>query len=176
MYIMYIYIHIKLKYTYTHTHTLPMNKSYQLENNESGEGNGTPLQYFFLENPIDRGAWQATIHGVSAKSQTQQSDFTCFFFFLTFLGWISAPISFVSLFIFYILSYLLQKTMGCLFGSLMSSASIQKLFCGICSTFKCSFNEFVGEKVCSLSYSSAILEPSPLEVFKFTYLFLLESK
>ena len=39
----------------------------------------------------------------------------------------------------------------------MSSAGIQKLFCGIYSTFKCSFDEFVGEKVFSLSYSSAIL-------------------
>ena len=36
----------------------------------SGEGNGTPLQYSCLENPIDGGAWQATVHGV-AKSQTQ---------------------------------------------------------------------------------------------------------
>ena len=41
----------------------------------------------------------------------------------------------------------------------MSSAGIQKLFCGIYSTFKCSFDEFVGEKVFSLSYSSAILAP-----------------
>ena len=35
-----------------------------------GGGNGTPLQYSFLENPMDRGAWQATAHGVT-KSQTQ---------------------------------------------------------------------------------------------------------
>ena len=35
----------------------------------SGEGNGNPLQYFCLENSMDRGAWQATVHGV-AKSQT----------------------------------------------------------------------------------------------------------
>jgi len=34
-----------------------------------GEGNGYPLQYSFLENPIDRGSWWATVHGV-AKSQT----------------------------------------------------------------------------------------------------------
>ena len=34
-----------------------------------GEGNGNPLQYYCLENPMDRGAWQATVHGV-AKSQT----------------------------------------------------------------------------------------------------------
>jgi len=33
------------------------------------EGNGNPLQYSFLENPMDRGGWRATIHGV-AKSQT----------------------------------------------------------------------------------------------------------
>ena len=41
----------------------------------SGEGNGTPLQYSCLENPIDRGAWWATVHGV-AKSRTRLRDFT----------------------------------------------------------------------------------------------------
>ena len=30
-----------------------------------GEGNGNPLQYSCLENPMDRGAWQATVHGVA---------------------------------------------------------------------------------------------------------------
>ena len=30
----------------------------------SGEGNGNPLQYSCLENPMDRGAWKATVHGV----------------------------------------------------------------------------------------------------------------
>ena len=40
-----------------------------------GEGNGTPLQYSCLENPMDGGAWQAAIHGV-AKSRTLLSDFT----------------------------------------------------------------------------------------------------
>ena len=39
-----------------------------------GEGNGNPLQYSCLENPMDRGAWWATIHGV-AKSRTRLSDF-----------------------------------------------------------------------------------------------------
>ena len=34
-----------------------------------GEGNGTPLQYSCLENPMDGGAWQAAVHGV-AKSRT----------------------------------------------------------------------------------------------------------
>ena len=62
-------------------------------------------------------------------------------------------------FVFYIFSYLLSKTMGCFSGCLMFSASIQKLFCGIYSAFKCSFDEFVGEKVVSPSYSSAILRP-----------------
>ena len=38
-----------------------------------GEGNGYPLQYSCLENSMNRGAWQATVHGVS-KSWTQPSD------------------------------------------------------------------------------------------------------
>ena len=40
-----------------------------------GEGNGNPLQDSCLENPMDGGAWWATVHGV-AKSRTQLSDFT----------------------------------------------------------------------------------------------------
>ena len=40
-----------------------------------GEGNGNPLQYSCLENPMDRGAWWATVYGV-AKSRTRLSDFT----------------------------------------------------------------------------------------------------
>ena len=39
-----------------------------------GEGNGTPLQYSCLENPMDGGPWWAAVHGV-AKSQTRLSDF-----------------------------------------------------------------------------------------------------
>ena len=38
------------------------------------DGNGNPLQFCFLENPIDRGPWQATVHGVS-ESRTRLSDF-----------------------------------------------------------------------------------------------------
>ena len=45
-----------------------------------GEGNGTPLQYSCLENPMDGGAWSAAVHGV-AKSQTRLSDFTFTFHF-----------------------------------------------------------------------------------------------
>ena len=79
------------------------------------------------------------------------------FFKTPFPGRISIPTSFVSLFIFYIFSYILMKTMGCFSGCLMSSAGIQKLFYGTYSAFKCSFDEFVWEKVVSPSYSSTIL-------------------
>ena len=75
--------------------------------------------------------------------------------------------SFVSLSVFYILSYLLLKRGGCLSGWLVSSASVQKLFCGSCSAFKWSFDKFVGEKAVSLSYSSAILGPPPYQWFFF---------
>ena len=58
-------------------------------------------------------------------------------------------------------SYLFLKPMICFAGCLMSSASIQKLFCGIYSVLKCSFDKFLREKVVSPSYSSAILGPPP---------------
>ena len=45
-----------------------------------GEGDGTPLQYSCLENPMDGGAWWAAVHGVP-KSQTWLSDFTFTFHF-----------------------------------------------------------------------------------------------
>ena len=45
-----------------------------------GQGNGTPLQYSCLENPMDGGAWWAAVHGV-AKSWTRLSDFTFTFHF-----------------------------------------------------------------------------------------------
>ena len=40
----------------------------------NGEGNGKPLQYSCLDNSMDRGAWQAIVHGIT-KSRTQLSDF-----------------------------------------------------------------------------------------------------
>ena len=46
----------------------------------SGQGNGTPLQYFCLENSMDGGAWKATVHGV-AEGRTRLSDFTFTFHF-----------------------------------------------------------------------------------------------
>ena len=47
---------------------------------DSGGGNGTPLQYSCLENPMDGGACQAAVHGVM-KSRTRLSDFTFTFHF-----------------------------------------------------------------------------------------------
>ena len=38
------------------------------------EGNGTPLQYSCLENPMDRGAWEATVHGVACDLATKQQQ------------------------------------------------------------------------------------------------------
>ena len=77
---------------------------------------------------------------------------------LPFPGRSSLPTSFVSFFVFYIFSYLFLKTMVCFSGCLMSSASLLELFCGVCLALKCSFEEFVREKVVFPSYSSAILE------------------
>ena len=45
-----------------------------------GEGNGTPLQYSCLENPMDGGVWKAAIHGVT-EDRTRLSDFTFTFHF-----------------------------------------------------------------------------------------------
>ena len=67
---------------------------------------------------------------------------------------------------------LLSKRMGCLSGCLVSSASIQKLFCGSCSAVKGSLDEFVGEKVVSPSYSSTILGPPSLSLNLSTFLSL----
>ena len=49
-----------------------------------GEGNDNPLQYSCLENTMDRGAWWATVHGVT-KSQSRMSDFHCSMYFRTHL-------------------------------------------------------------------------------------------
>ena len=42
----------------------------------SGEGNGYPLQYSCMENPVDRGAWWATVHGVTESDMTKQLTHT----------------------------------------------------------------------------------------------------
>ena len=54
----------------------------------AGEGNGNPLQYACQENPMDRGAWWATVHGV-AKSRTRLRSFT---YLLTRIGIVLAGV------------------------------------------------------------------------------------
>ena len=49
-------------------------RQWEVNFNSKSEGNGNPLQYNGLENPMDGGAWQATVHGVP-KSRTPLSDF-----------------------------------------------------------------------------------------------------
>ena len=39
-----------------------------------GEGNVNPFRYYCLENPMNRGAWQATVHGVTKESDTTERD------------------------------------------------------------------------------------------------------
>ena len=80
-----------------------------------------------------------------------------FSFMTPFPGGVSLPKSFVTVFVFYILSYLLLKRLGCIFGCLVFSASVQKIFCGSFPAFKWTFDEFVADKVLSPSYSSTVL-------------------
>ena len=53
---------------------------YKTVHGQEGQGNGTPLQYFCLENPMDGRAWWAAVYGV-AQSWTRLSDFTFTFHF-----------------------------------------------------------------------------------------------
>ena len=57
-----------------------ISERFQMKYGTFREGNGTPLQYSCLENPMDGGAWWASVHGVT-KSQTRLSDFTLTFHF-----------------------------------------------------------------------------------------------
>ena len=56
------------------------NSNYMRITSLNREGNGTPLQYSCLENPMDGGAWWAAVHGV-VKSRTRLNDFTFTFYF-----------------------------------------------------------------------------------------------
>ena len=105
------------------------------------------------------------LHGLGSESVSWCLETSLF---LRLPSWDGAPsLPLLSLFfVFYIFSYLFSKTMSCFSGCLMSSAGIQKLFGGIYSALKCSFDEFVGKKVVSPSYSSANLGLPPQTAFK----------
>ena len=71
--------------TYGHLLSHPLSFGAQLRS--TGGGHGNPLQYSCLENPMDRGAWWATVHGV-AQSQTRLSDTAC----TRFCPWSQLPV------------------------------------------------------------------------------------
>ena len=104
------------------------------------------FNYLFIFPPSYVALWVSKARHRLASESVSWCLETSLSFKTPFPGQISFPTSFVSLFIFYSLSYLLLKTMGCLSGCLESFASIQKLFCGICSEFKWSFDEICGEE------------------------------
>ena len=116
-----------------------------------------PLGYVALCGSKDR-------HRLRSESVSWCFE-TSLFLKTPFPGWSPISTSFVS---FYLLYFFLPpfETMGCFSGCLMSSDSIQKLFCGIFSAFICSFDEFFGEKVVSPSYSSTILGLPPCISFR----------
>lgn len=98
-----------------------------------------------------------TCEGVSKHVETFPSSWHS-------LKW-GSPSQDICLFIFvYLLSYIILRRLVCLFGSLGSSASIQKVFCGNCSTSRYIFYVIVGKKLISLSYSSYILKVPPKNV------------
>ena len=104
------------------------------------------LNYLFIFSPSYVALWGSKAHHRLTSESVSWCVETSLFFKTSFPVWIFIPIYFVSLFIFYIFSYLLLNTMGCFSWCLMSSACIQKLFCGIYSAFKCSFDEFFWAK------------------------------
>ena len=63
-----------------YSHVPLVSQSFTAAHTSPREGNGTPLQYSCLENPMDGGTWWAAVHGVS-KSETRLSDFTFTFYF-----------------------------------------------------------------------------------------------
>ena len=58
-------------------------QKWNYSDNSIGEGNGNPLQYSCLENPVDRGAWRAAVHGV-AQSWTRLKQLSMIILYLIF--------------------------------------------------------------------------------------------
>ena len=52
-------------------------KGFVPESGRSRGGHGNPLQYIYLENPMDRGAWQATVHKVAKLNMTEAISHAC---------------------------------------------------------------------------------------------------
>ena len=61
------------KHTHTHSNQCPI--YYTEVQTPNGEGNGKPLQFSCLENPMDGGAWQATLHGDAKSDMTERLHF-----------------------------------------------------------------------------------------------------
>ena len=76
----------KLDWTVKRLPTMRETQSIPGSGRSPAEGNGNPLQYSCLENPMDRGAWWATLHGV-AKSWTCLSDFSSSLHFRFLVTW-----------------------------------------------------------------------------------------
>ena len=74
-------------------------------------------------------------------------------------------------FFFILLFYPPTWGVSCLLGSLRSSASVQQVFCRSCYTCRCISDVFVGWKVISMSYSSAILKVSLYDNFKWSIIY-----
>ena len=97
--------------------------------------------------------------------------FVNFSFMTPYLGWVSIPNSFVSLFIFYILSYLLLKRMGYFLGTWCPPPAFRSCFVEFAQrsndlSMTLWVSPQLGMKVVSPSYSSVILGPLPLKILK----------
>ena len=116
-----------------------------------GEGNDNSLQYSCLENPMDRGTWQATVHGV-AKSQTWHNTFTLkiygiehlFIWLFGYIWYIFVPLLFTYMCLFIIINFNFFACTGsscctwafstCSEWGLLSSCSVKASHC---SDFSC---------------------------------------